>query len=155
MITTAEILLVDDNPADTDLISDVLGQSQRPCHVCAVHDGVEAIAFLHLEGQYAGALRPDLVVLDLNMPRKDGCSVLAEVKSDAALKRIPIVVFTSSVASHDIERSYELGANSYVGKPGNLADYVATVKSIAEFWIGLTTMPLLEEPWKIIAPTSC
>jgi two-component system response regulator len=155
MKTTAEILLVDDNQADIDLTRDVLQQSKRSNHVRAVNDGVEAIAALHRQGQYAGVPLPDLVVLDLNMPRKNGCGVLAEIKSDPMLRKIPIVVFTTSVASPDVESSYELGANSYVSKPCNLPDFVSTVKAIEEFWLGLARLPHEEEPWTTTTPTSC
>ena len=128
MTTVAEILLVDDNPADLDLTIDALAQSAWPSHVSTVGDGAEAMAYLRREGKYATATRPDLVMLDLNMPRKDGRAVLAEMKSDPALRRIPVVIFSTSQAAKDIERSYELGANSYVSKPPTLADWVSAVK---------------------------
>jgi len=141
MKNAAEILLVDDNPADTDLIRDVLERSQRPLHVNTAADGEEAMSFLQRRGKFAGANSPDLVVLDLNLPRKDGRAVLAEVRADAALRKLPIVVFTTSQAPHDIVCSYELGANCYVSKPGSLPDFVAAVKSIAEFWLGSASLP--------------
>ena len=115
-----EILLVDDNPADTDLTSDVMARNGYPSRIHTVVDGVEALTFLRHEGKYANALRPDLVILDLNLPKKDGHAVLAEVKADPVLRKIPIVVFSTSEAPQDIVRSYELGANCYVSKPGNL-----------------------------------
>jgi CheY-like chemotaxis protein len=136
-----EILLVDDNPADTDLIRDVLGRGQHPAHVSTVMDGEEAMAFLQRQGRFTGAAVPDLVMLDLNLPRKDGRAVLAEVRADAGLRRLPIVVFTTSQARHDIQRSYELGANCYVSKPGNLQDFVSAVRTIEQFWLNFAHLP--------------
>ncbi len=141
MKTEPEVLLVDDNPADIDLTSDVLAKSKRHFHVHAVSDGVEAIAYLRRQGKYAQAPAPDLVVLDLNLPRKDGREVLSEIKSDSALSRIPVVIFTTSQANSDISRSYELGANCYLRKPGNLPDFVAVVQSMADFWLGFASLP--------------
>jgi two-component system, chemotaxis family, response regulator Rcp1 len=142
---TAEILLVDDNPADLDLTIDALGQSNWPTNVSTVWDGVEALAFLRRKGKYAAAARPHLVLLDLNLPRKDGRTVLAEIKSDPALRRIPVVIFSTSQASLDIERSYALGANSYVSKPPTLRDWMAAVILLKEFWIGCACLPTEEE----------
>lgn len=141
MGTGAEILLVDDNPADLDLTIDALAQSKWPSNVSAVCDGAEAMAFLRRTGKYATATRPNLVLLDLNLPRKDGRSVLAEVKSDPALRRIPVVIFSTSQAPLDIERSYELGANSYVSKPPTLRDWMAAVILLKEFWVGCACLP--------------
>jgi len=106
-----------------------------------VMDGEEAISFLCHEGKYAAAPTPDLVVLDLNLPRKDGRTVLKELKSDSRFSKVPIVVFTTSQASSDIASSYELGANCYLRKPGNLDDYRAVVRSMADFWLGFATLP--------------
>jgi chemotaxis family two-component system response regulator Rcp1 len=145
MTTAAEILLVDDNPADLDLTIDALAQSHWPSNVSTVCDGAEAIAFLRREGKYATAARPHLVLLDLNLPRKDGRSVLAEVKADPVLLRIPVVIFSTSQAQVDIERCYELKANSYVSKPSTLRDWVAAVKLLKEFWIGCASLPREEE----------
>jgi two-component system, chemotaxis family, response regulator Rcp1 len=143
--STAEILLVDDNPADLDLTIDALAQSQWPCNVNTVLDGVEAVAYLRRKGKYTAAARPHLVLLDLNLPRKDGRSVLAEVKSDPALRRIPIVIFSTSQAPLDIERSYELGANSYVSKPPTLQTWITAVKLLKDFWIGCACLPREEK----------
>jgi chemotaxis family two-component system response regulator Rcp1 len=140
-----EILLVDDNPADTDLTRDVLAHNGCPSHIYAVADGVEAIAFLRREGKYVNALPPDFVILDLNLPKKDGRAVLAEVKADPVLRKIPIAIFSTSEARQDIVRSYELGANCYVSKPGNLQDFISAVTSIGEFWFGLAHLPREEE----------
>ena len=142
---TTEVLLVDDNPADTDLTSEVLSRNAHPSHIHSVIDGVEAIAFLRHEGQYANALIPDFVLLDLNLPRKDGRAVLSDLKGDPLLRRIPITIFSSSVAQQDIMRSYELGANCYVSKPGNLKDFISAVTSIGEFWFGVVRLPQKEE----------
>lgn len=144
MTTTPEILMVDDNPADIDLISEVLAQSEPHSHVNAVKDGAEAISFLRHRGKYVEAPVPDLVVLDLNLPRKDGRDVLAEVKSDPKLAKIPVLVFTTSQASTDVTHSYELGANCYLRKPGNLPEFVAMVQSMASFWLGYASLPQKE-----------
>ncbi len=140
-----EILLVDDNPADTDLTSDVLAGSGWTNHIHAVTDGTEAISFLRQKGKYANALLPDLVILDLEMPRMNGHAVLAEVKTDPVLRKIPIAIFSTSEAPQDITHSYELGANCYVRKPGNLQEYISAVKSIEEFWFGLARLPREEQ----------
>jgi CheY-like chemotaxis protein len=142
--TEPEVLLVDDNPADSDLTSEVLAQSQLQFHVSTVSDGVEAISFLRRQGKYAEMPHPDLIVLDLNLPGKDGRSVLEEVKSDAKLSKIPVVIFTTSEATSDIEHSYRLGANCYLRKPGNLREFVAVVQSMANFWLGSATLPQKE-----------
>jgi chemotaxis family two-component system response regulator Rcp1 len=136
-----EVLLVDDNPADVDLTRDVLKRNQFPSNVHAVVDGIEATAFLQRQGKYKNAKRPDVVFLDLNLPGKDGRSVLAEVKSDPALRAIPIIIFSTSNAHKDIERSYELGANCYITKPGNLHGFVSTVGALATFWFSCAMLP--------------
>jgi CheY-like chemotaxis protein len=139
-----EILMVDDNPADIDLTSEVLAQSNQHFHVNSVTDGAEAISFLRHQGKYASAPAPDLVVLDLNLPRRDGRQVLSDMKTDPALAKIPVVIFTTSQASSDVSRSYELGANCYLKKPGNLAEFVAVVQSMAQFWLGFAILPKRE-----------
>ncbi len=128
------MLLVDDNPADIDLIREVLARNRCSSDVHEVIDGVEAMAFLHRQGRYSDESLPDLVVLDLNLPRKDGRAVLAEIKADPRLRLVPIVIFSTSEAEQDILGSYELGASSYVNKPGNLQEFVLAVTSIGEFW---------------------
>ena len=145
MKNTPEILMVDDNPADIDLTSEVLAQSKGHFHVNAVNDGAEAISYLRRQGKYDKAPVPDLVVLDLNLPRKDGCEVLSSIKADPALAKIPVVIFTTSQANSDITRSYRLGANCYLRKPGNLPEFVAVVKSMAEFWLGFASLPQKEK----------
>ena len=136
-----QVLLVDDNPADVGLAREALAGGRHQSRIDHVADGEEAVAFLHRAGRYANAVRPDLVILDLNLPKKDGRAVLAEVKAEADLRTIPIVVFSTSRAMLDIARSYELGANCYVSKPGNLDDYFAAVRSIEEFWFGFASLP--------------
>jgi two-component system response regulator len=142
---TPEILLVDDNPADIDLTSEVLAQCKQRFHVNAVNDGAEAISFLRHQGKYTEAPCPDLVVLDLNLPRRDGRQVLSDIKADPALAKIPVVIFTTSQANSDITRSYELGANCYLRKPGNLPEFVAVVQSMAQFWLGFARLPQREK----------
>jgi two-component system, chemotaxis family, response regulator Rcp1 len=136
-----EILLVEDSPADAGLVCEALAMSARGSHICKVTDGEEAITFLRRRGKHTDAVRPDLVVLDLNLPRKDGRAVLAEVKSDPDLRQLPVVVFTTSNSGVDIVRSYDLGANCYVSKPGNLGDFFAAVQSIEEFWFARVSLP--------------
>jgi chemotaxis family two-component system response regulator Rcp1 len=145
MPTAPEILLVDDNPADLDLTIDALAQSACQSKVSTVPDGVEAMAYLRREGKHAAAARPHLVLLDLNLPRKDGRAVLSDMKSDPALRRIPVVIFSTSQAPKDIEHSYELGANSYVSKPPTLAAWISAVKLLKDFWIGCACLPREEE----------
>jgi two-component system, chemotaxis family, response regulator Rcp1 len=110
-----------------------------------VNDGAEAISFLRQQGKYTTAPCPDLVVLDLNLPVKDGRQVLSDIKADPYLAKIPIVVFTTSQANSDITRVYELGANCYLRKPGNLAEFVAVVQSMAQFWLGFARLPHKEK----------
>ncbi|MGA3193725.1 MAG: response regulator [Terriglobales bacterium] len=141
----AEVLMVDDSLADIELTSEVLGKTRWLPHLSSVNDGEEAISFLRRRGKYAAAPRPDLIVLDLNMPRKDGRSVLTEIKTDPTLAWIPVVIFTTSHANSDINRSYELGANCYLRKPGNLADFVALVDLMANFWLGFVSLPFQRE----------
>jgi two-component system, chemotaxis family, response regulator Rcp1 len=136
-----EILLVDDSPSDLDLIRDALLTANCPGHVNTVPDGEEAIAFLHRAGRYENAIRPDFIILDLNLPRKDGRVVLADFKAEPTLRSIPVVVFTTSHARTDIARSYELGANCYVSKPGSLNDFRKAVQAIQQFWLAVATLP--------------
>jgi chemotaxis family two-component system response regulator Rcp1 len=140
MKAVTEVLLVDDNPGDTDLAAEVLSRNDCPSNIHSVVDGVEAMAFLHHKGKYADNLMPHLIMLDLNMPRKDGLTMLAEAKSDPDLRKIPIVIFSASLARGDIARSYDLGANNYVGKPGDLKGFVAAVTAIGDFWFGVASV---------------
>ncbi len=129
-----EVLLVDDNVADVFLASEALTGKSESCHVSNVGDGEEALAFLRHEGRYAGTISPDLVILDLNLPKKSGEAVLAEVRSDPNLRKIPVVIFSTSRSNQDIVRSYELGANCFLSKPGNLSEFVSTVQLIGKFF---------------------
>ena len=140
-----QVLLVDDNPADVDLAREALVGGRHHSCISTVEDGEEAMSFLRRTGRYANAVRPDLVILDLNLPRKDGRAVLEEVKAERGLHTIPVVVFSTSRAMSDIARSYELGANCYVYKPGNLEGYFQAVQAIEEFWFGSASLPREEE----------
>jgi len=128
------VLLVDDNPADSDLTSEVLLRNPQTRILHTAPDGMEAMAFLRKQGRFSESGAPDLVLLDLNLPRKDGKAVLKEIKGDPGLRHTPVVIFSTSQAGRDILSSYELGANSYVSKPGTLSEFVTAVTSIAEFW---------------------
>ncbi len=134
-------MLVDDNPADIDLMCEILGSCKRRYHVSSVSDWEEAISVLHRRGRHSEAPTTYLVILDLNLPRKDGRTVLKELKSDSLFCKIPIVVFTTSQANSDITSSYALGANCYLRKPGNLEEYRAVVQSMADFWLGFAALP--------------
>ena len=141
MSVPVEILLVEDNMADADLIRDKMKGARLPHHVHVIGDGVGALNFLRRREGYASAPRPDLVLLDLNLPMKDGRDVLREIKDDEKLKVIPVVVLTSSDAEEDVARSYELHANAYVQKPTNLAGYRALIGAIDDFWLGIARLP--------------
>jgi CheY-like chemotaxis protein len=136
-----EILMVDDNPADIALVREAIAEGKRRCKVHSVEDGMEAMSFLRREGRYTGSVRPDLVVLDLNLPKKDGRTVLAEVKDSPELRGIPVVIFSTSQAGADVVSCYELGANCYVSKPMHLAGFFGAIHSIEEFWFGLAILP--------------
>ena len=136
-----QVLLVDDNPADVVLAREALAGGRHQSCISDVADGEEAIAFLRRAGPYVNTVRPDLVILDLNLPKKDGRAVLAEAKADNHLRSIPVVVFSTSRSLLDIALSYDLGANCYVSKPGNLNDYFSAVQSIEEFWLGSASLP--------------
>ncbi|HEU0036815.1 MAG TPA: response regulator [Kofleriaceae bacterium] len=136
-----EILLVEDNPGDVRLTEEALREGKVRNNLHVARDGVEAIEFLRRQGKFADAVRPDLVLLDLNLPRKDGREVLAEIKDDAELKTIPVVVLTTSSAETDILRSYSLHANCYITKPVDLEQFVQVVKSIDDFWLTVVRLP--------------
>jgi len=135
------VLIVDDNPADLDLAREALRDSTRRSQISTAVNGEDALAILRQKGDGAKHARPDLVILDLNMPRKSGRSVLAELKTDPQLQGIPVVVFSASSLDADISHSYDLGANCYVTKPLNLNDYFTTVRAIEEFWFGVSRLP--------------
>ena len=137
-----EILLVEDNPGDVRLTQEVLKDAKVLNSLHVVGDGVEAMAFLAQKGRYGGATRPDFILLDLNLPKKDGREVLAEIKADPSLMRIPVVVLTTSDAEKDILQAYDLHANSYVIKSVDLDQFIAVVESIEEFWLTIVKLPL-------------
>lgn len=137
-----DILLVEDNPGDARLTLEAMRDAKLSNRIHVVGDGVEAMAFLRHSGTYADAPRPDLILLDLNLPKKDGREVLAEVKADAALKRIPVVVLTTSQAESDVLGAYDLHANCYIVKPVELAQFMAIVQKIDEFWVQVVTLPV-------------
>lgn len=135
------ILLVEDNPGDQRLTREALNEGKIRNTLHIVEDGVEALAFLRREGKYADAPRPDLILLDLNLPKKDGREVLAELKADPVLRRIPVVILTTSQAERDIVATYDLQANCYVTKPVDLEQFIHVVQSIEEFWFSVVTLP--------------
>ena len=136
-----EILLVEDNPGDVRLTQEALAEANLTNTVTVAGDGVEAMAILRREGEHADATRPDLILLDVNLPKMDGRQVLAEIRGDADLKSIPVVILTSSQAEEDILRAYELNANCYVRKPAGLDEFLKVVRSIKEFWLSVVTLP--------------
>jgi CheY-like chemotaxis protein len=136
-----EILLVEDNPGDVRLTIEALKEGKVSNRLSVARDGVEALAFLRREGPHANAPRPDLILLDLNLPRRDGREVLAEVKADARLRRIPVVVLTTSKAEEDILRTYDLHANCYITKPVDLDQFISVVRSIDDFWLSVVRLP--------------
>jgi CheY-like chemotaxis protein len=140
-IQPIEILLVEDSPADVDLTREALEDAKVHNNLHVASDGVEALAFLRREGRYLDAPHPDLILLDLNLPRKDGREVLAEIKADPRLRRIPVVVLTTSEAEQDILQSYDLHANCYVTKPVDLDAFMHVVRSIEDFWLAIVRLP--------------
>ena len=137
-----EILLVEDNPADVRLTIEVFKDSRITNHISVVMDGEEALAFLHKRGKYADEFRPDLVLLDLNLPKKDGREVLSEIKADPELKTIPIIVLTTSDADQDVWKAYDSGVNSYITKPVDLDQFIRIFRSIEDFWLTIVKLPL-------------
>ncbi len=136
-----EILLVEDNPGDVRLTVEALKEGKVLNRLHIVKDGVEAVAFLRREGKYADAIHPDLILLDLNLPKKDGREVLAEIKADEDLRRIPVVILTTSKAEEDILRTYDLHANAYITKPVDLEQFIGVVKAIEAFWLTVVKLP--------------
>lgn len=139
--TPVEILLVEDNPGDVRLTREALKEGKVRNNLSVVDDGVKALAFLRREGEFEQAPRPDLILLDLNLPRMSGREVLAEVKSDPELRSIPVVILTSSQAEKDVVKAYELSVNCYVTKPVDLDQFVTVVKSIEDFWFSIVRLP--------------
>lgn len=136
-----EVLLVEDNPGDVRLTKEAMRESKVIVNLSVAPDGEEALAFLRKEGAYQNAPRPDLILLDLNLPRKDGREVLAEIKVDDDLRRIPVVVLTTSRAEEDILRTYNLHANCFITKPVDLDQFITVVGSISEFWFSVVRLP--------------
>jgi CheY-like chemotaxis protein len=141
IVEPIEILMVEDNPADARLAEEALRESKIVNRLHHAWDGVQAMDFLYRRGDFAGAPRPDIVFLDLNLPRKDGREVLAEMKQDSALRRIPVVILTTSDAEQDILKSYDLHANCYVTKPVDLDMFTRLVRSIEDFWLSIVKLP--------------
>jgi CheY-like chemotaxis protein len=136
-----EILLIEDNPADVNMLQETFEESKIANRLSVVNDGERAMDFLHKRGDFAASPRPDLVLLDLGLPKKGGLEVLAEIKADPDLKRIPVIVLTTSKAEADILRSYDLHANSFITKPVHLSEFFEVVKGIEDFWFGIVKLP--------------
>ena len=136
-----EILLVEDNPGDVRLTKEALREGKVLNTLHIAKDGVEAMAFLHRKGQYTDVPRPDLILLDLNLPKKDGREVLVEIKTDDKMKRIPVVILTTSSAEEDIIKTYNFHANCYITKPVDLEQFISVVKSIKNFWVNVVKLP--------------
>jgi CheY-like chemotaxis protein len=136
-----DILLVEDNPGDARLMQEALAEARVRNRLHVVADGVEALAYLRRQDPFPSAVRPDLILLDLNLPGKDGRDVLAEIKRDQDLRRIPVVILTSSQAAADIARAYDLHANAYVTKPLDVEQFITVVKSIEDFWLTIVKLP--------------
>jgi chemotaxis family two-component system response regulator Rcp1 len=136
-----EILMVEDNPGDVRLTVEAFKETKVHNNLNVVGDGTEALSFLRREGQYIDAPRPDLILLDLNLPKKDGREVLEEIKADQDLKRIPVVILTTSQAEEDILKTYNLHANCYITKPVDLDQFIKVVKSIEVFWLTIVKLP--------------
>ncbi len=136
-----DILLVEDNAGDARLMEEALAEAKIRNRLHVMADGVEALAYLRRQDTFAGASRPDLILLDLNMPRKDGREVLAEIKGDVDLRRIPVVILSTSQAEADIARAYDLHANCYITKPLNVEQLITVVQSIEDFWLTIVKLP--------------
>jgi chemotaxis family two-component system response regulator Rcp1 len=136
-----EVLLVEDNPGDVRLTKEALKEGRLLNNVNVVGDGIEALLFLRRQDKYEQAVQPDLILLDLNLPKKDGREVLAEIKADPNLRRIPVVILTTSSAEEDILKTYDLHANCYVTKPVDLDRFMGVVKSIEDFWVSVVKLP--------------
>ena len=143
--TPVEILLVEDNAGDVRLTKEALKEGKVYNNLHWAKDGVEALEFLRREGKHAKAPHPDIILLDLNLPKKDGREVLSEIKSDDQLKHIPVVILTTSKAEEDVLRSYKLHANCYITKPVDLGKFIVVVQSIDRFWLTVVTLPPAKE----------
>jgi CheY-like chemotaxis protein len=136
-----QVLLVEDNPGDVRLTREAFRDAKMHLEMHVAGDGVAAMEFLRRQGDYPNSPRPDLILLDLNLPRKDGREVLAEIKGDPSLKAIPVVILTTSAADADIERSYLLHANCYISKPVDLEGFLTVIRSIDDFWLSVVKLP--------------
>ena len=136
-----EILLVEDNPGDVRLTKEALKEDKVSNNLHVVGDGMDALAWLRREGDFTDSPRPDIILLDLNLPKKDGREVLSEIKSDDELKRIPVVVLTTSRAEEDVLKAYNFNANCYITKPVDLEQFIKVVKSIKDFWLSIVKLP--------------
>jgi two-component system, chemotaxis family, response regulator Rcp1 len=136
-----EILLVEDNPGDVRLTTEALKEGKITNHLNVVNDGIEAMAFLRKEGKYSNVNRPDLILLDLNMPKKDGREVLTEIKNDHSLKSIPVIILTTSESEQDILMTYESHANCFISKPVDLDQFLKVTQLIEEFWLSIVKLP--------------
>jgi chemotaxis family two-component system response regulator Rcp1 len=141
LVRSIEILLVEDNPGDADLAAEALANCKMYNRLNTVNDGEKAMAYLRHQGPYCDARLPDLILLDLNLPRMDGREVLAEIKRDGNLKRIPVVILTTSRADEDVLRSYDLHANCYIAKPIDLTQFMHVVAAIESFWLSIVVLP--------------
>ncbi len=141
MATQFEILLVEDNPADVLLTQEAFAESKIRHHLWCVPDGEEAIQFLRHQGNFADVPRPDVVLLDLNLPKKDGREILAEMKEDPSLREIPVIVLTTSQAEQDIFKAYKLHANCYLTKPIDVDEFINKIRSIEDFWLSIVRLP--------------
>ncbi|MBM4295894.1 MAG: response regulator [Deltaproteobacteria bacterium] len=141
MVKSIQVLMVEDNPEDVDLTREALKDAKVVCDLLVVNNGVDALKFLRREGEFTDALRPDIILLDLNLPKKDGREVLAEIKADENLRRIPVVVLTTSHAEEDILRAYNNHVNCYITKPVDFEQFIKVVKSIEDFWFTVVKLP--------------
>ena len=141
LTNSIEILLVEDNEGDVGLIEEVFEEAKMRSHLHIAEDGEKAILFLHGEGEFSGSPRPDIILLDWNLPKKDGREVLREIKEDSELKNIPVVVLTTSGAEKDILTAYDLHANAYVTKPLDFDQFIKAVESIEHFWLEIVKLP--------------
>ena len=150
---TINLLLVEDNPADIRLTEEALKEGSIPVSLSVATDGQQAVDFVYRRGKYINAPRPDLILLDLNLPRKSGREVLSEIKGDPDLKRIPILVMTTSTAEQDVARAYSLNANCYIAKPLELSEFISVVQSIEDFWLTRASLPSNPEVEKWPSPS--
>ena len=141
VMKSVEVLLVEDDPSDVELTREGLNDSKMLINLNVVNDGIQAMKYLRREPPYPDAARPDLVILDLNLPKKDGREVLKEIKNDDILKSIPVVILTTSQDAYDIQRCYELGANCWITKPVGLEEFIKIVGSVQDFWLTVVKLP--------------